>query len=401
MTSLPISANNPPSSASGVQGDALLTRNEPSQQSGNVATPSQANNNPNGQAAETFSALLARQIGDTGKLALNSKSISGAIDDNAATGDTGKAAKNAQDQTTINGGIPSDQAGPLAAMLLQIPVENRGQSNNPPLTTTKGGMTQGMDNDLQQTSHNTDSSSLAAIKVDLTSLSKSTNNDSASNTDSVSSNKAVKTALTSLANSSPASPSPVPSKSEAVLSAHPPTIQDIANSAGAGPATAAMQNMTAVNTPNNPQAVTSPIGSSAWANEFSQKITWMSNQQNHSAVLHLNPPDLGPLNVVLKISDNQLTAQFTSPHSAVREAVENALPRLREVLADNQIMLGNATVSDQPPRDRSGEGFMNQGSGSSAQHDLSPTETNSNRLSPVAAQNVPARRHNGILDTFA
>ena len=152
---------------------------------------------------------------------------------------------------------------------------------------------------------------------------------------------------------------------------------------------------------NNAQAVTSPIGSSAWANEFSQKITWMSNQQNHSAELHLNPPDLGPLNVVLKMSDNQLTVQFSSPHSAVREAVENAMPKLREILADNQITLGNTTVSDQSPRDRSGEGYQNRNSGGTAQRDIPSINTSSSPLSPVTAQNVPARRHNGILDTFA
>ncbi|MDP2878869.1 MAG: hypothetical protein Q8N74_05000, partial [Sulfuricella sp.] len=34
-------------------------------------------------------------------------------------------------------------------------------------------------------------------------------------------------------------------------------------------------------------------------------------------------------------------------HSAVREAIETALPRLREMLADNGIMLGNVTVGSE------------------------------------------------------
>jgi flagellar hook-length control protein FliK len=180
------------------------------------------------------------------------------------------------------------------------------------------------------------------------------------------------------------------------------TSQNITETVTSAVASAVMPNILTSDTPaDTPQTITTPIGNSGWADEFSQKIIWMSTNQNQTAELHLNPPDLGPLNVVLKISDNQLTAQFTSPHSAVRDAVENALPKLREILADNNIMLGNATVSDQSPRDRSGEGFMNQGSGTAAQREISYNETELDKLLTTTAQSVPARRHNGMLDTFA
>jgi flagellar hook-length control protein FliK len=126
----------------------------------------------------------------------------------------------------------------------------------------------------------------------------------------------------------------------------------------------------------------------------------MSTQQNQVAELHLNPPNLGPLDVVLKISDNQATALFTSPHGAVRDAVENALPRLREMLADNGITLGNTTVSDQP-RDRSADGFSGNGFGTAAQRESSDEASRLAGLSPAAVQPVPMRRHNGMVDTFA
>jgi flagellar hook-length control protein FliK len=149
------------------------------------------------------------------------------------------------------------------------------------------------------------------------------------------------------------------------------------------------------------QSISSPLGSRGWAEEFSQKITWMGTQQNQVAELHLNPPNLGPLDIVLKISDNQATALFTSPHSAVRDAVENALPRLREMLADNGIMLGNTTVSDQSPRDRSADGLMNHDSGALARREASDDALEAAGLSLTTAQTVPMRRHNGMVDTFA
>jgi flagellar hook-length control protein FliK len=140
--------------------------------------------------------------------------------------------------------------------------------------------------------------------------------------------------------------------------------------------------------------IESPLGSNAWTGEFSQKISWLSHEQSQVAELHLNPPDLGPMHVVISVSDNQATAQFSSPHSEVRHAIENALPKLRESLADNGIMLGNATVSDQTPRD-SGAGQFAQQSRNRA------SVINTAEPAAISAPIAPTRRHTGMLDTFA
>jgi flagellar hook-length control protein FliK len=73
----------------------------------------------------------------------------------------------------------------------------------------------------------------------------------------------------------------------------------------------------------------------------------MANQSHQVAELHLNPPNLGPIEVRLTISNDQASAVFVSHQSVVREAIETALPRLREMLADNGIMLGNVTVGSE------------------------------------------------------
>ncbi|MDD5612677.1 MAG: flagellar hook-length control protein FliK, partial [Gallionella sp.] len=143
--------------------------------------------------------------------------------------------------------------------------------------------------------------------------------------------------------------------------------------------------------------IAAPISSNAWPDEFSQQVSWISNQQNQSAELHLNPPDLGPIRVVLNVTDNQATALFSSPHLAVREAIESALPKLREVMADNGITLGNTTVSDQAPRD-SGS-YMNQRPNSR----LTPITSGIATLEPASltAPVTATRRHIGMVDTFA
>ncbi|MBU1776261.1 MAG: flagellar hook-length control protein FliK, partial [Gammaproteobacteria bacterium] len=142
--------------------------------------------------------------------------------------------------------------------------------------------------------------------------------------------------------------------------------------------------------------INAPVGREKWGDEFAQKITWLtSSRQDQTAELHLNPPQLGPLDVVLKVSGDQATALFTSPHAAVREAIEQALPRLREMLADNGIALGNATVSDQTARDSGSEAARQKAADArnSPADSSSPAETQA-RVSQIS-------RHNGIVDTFA
>ena len=149
--------------------------------------------------------------------------------------------------------------------------------------------------------------------------------------------------------------------------------------------------------PSAPVTVATPMGSSVWADDFAQQVTWMATgKQEQTASLHLNPPDLGPMQVVVKVSDSQATILFTSPHGAVREAIENAMPKLREMMADNGITLGNTSVSDQAPRERNDaneNGATPRGTWSSNDGVDSNVRTSS-----VQSSNV---RHKGMVDTFA
>ena len=147
----------------------------------------------------------------------------------------------------------------------------------------------------------------------------------------------------------------------------------------------------------SPDRINTALNQPAWADEFSQKITWMASQRNQSAELHLNPPQLGPLDVVLKMNGDQASAVFTSPHAAVRDAIEQAIPQLREMLADSGIMLGNATVNDQTAN-------KNQDSAarkSPANKPNSPSETSEITGGIHEVRPSVISRHKGMVDTFA
>jgi flagellar hook-length control protein FliK len=92
-------------------------------------------------------------------------------------------------------------------------------------------------------------------------------------------------------------------------------------------------------------ALEARVGERGWDQGLGDKLVWMAGQKQQVAELHLNPPDLGPLKITLTLNADQASAEFVSAHAPVREAIEAAMPRLREMLADSGITLGNASVS--------------------------------------------------------
>lgn len=91
-------------------------------------------------------------------------------------------------------------------------------------------------------------------------------------------------------------------------------------------------------------AVATPVGAPGWGNEVGDKVVWMVGRQETRAELVLNPPQLGRIEVSLTMNGDQATATFTSANASVREALENAMPRLREVLQGAGISLGQTQV---------------------------------------------------------
>jgi flagellar hook-length control protein FliK len=343
MNNLPISSNKP-------------------QPSGNTANVLQTNITADDPAmdvrpVEAFAFLLARQIGNDGLPAPDTAQTAVAVEGSLTDSGTVPSAMDAQGPAIDN--VPSDPSNVLAAILLQLSTpEGKGQRTE----STQATSPLALGSSSREAGYNTPTAGTIAKDIDPLSF-------EAINRAELPSGMVQPTSNTAQAVVSPTLPTAVPGT---------------ANSMPAGSA----------------PAITTPLGGHGWADEFSQTIRWVATQQNQVAELHLNPPNLGPLDVVLKISDNQATALFTSPHGAVRDAVENALPKLREILADNGIMLGNTTVSDQSPRDRSMDEFMNQGFGAAVQPETSVAASEAG-LSPSAAQTTAVRRHNGMVDTFA
>jgi flagellar hook-length control protein FliK len=96
-----------------------------------------------------------------------------------------------------------------------------------------------------------------------------------------------------------------------------------------------------------------PVGSSEWADELSTRMTMMAERGHHTASLRLSPEHLGPLEIRISVTDDQASVWFGAAHADTRAAIEQALPRLRELFASQGLTLADAGVSQQAPQDRS------------------------------------------------
>jgi flagellar hook-length control protein FliK len=96
--------------------------------------------------------------------------------------------------------------------------------------------------------------------------------------------------------------------------------------------------------------VSSPVGSSAWTDEVGTKITWLAHQGIESASLQLSPEHLGPLQVTISVHNGQASVWFGAAQPDTRSALQQSLPQLRQLFANQGLTLADAGVSREPPR---------------------------------------------------
>ncbi len=94
-------------------------------------------------------------------------------------------------------------------------------------------------------------------------------------------------------------------------------------------------------------AVERPVGQSGWNQELGARIVWMTGKEVDSAQIRVNPPQLGPVEVRININQDQASVAFAAQNAAVRDAIEAAIPRLREMLGSQQLNLVNVDISQQ------------------------------------------------------
>ena len=125
-----------------------------------------------------------------------------------------------------------------------------------------------------------------------------------------------------------------------------------------------------------------------WSNAFASRVVWQVSEGIQHAQLHLNPPQLGPVEVRLQLSNDRTNVHFYVHDVGIKDAVQDALPRLREMLMESGMSLGDASVQ--------------HGASDPRQHGTLPHYTDAQAEPPPPAEVVMAATEMGhrLIDAY-
>ena len=144
------------------------------------------------------------------------------------------------------------------------------------------------------------------------------------------------------------------------------------------------------------EAVSVPVGERGWERAFGERVVWLVGQQIQSAEVKLNPPHLGPVEVRLSLTGQDANVSFTVAHGATRDAIEQAIPRLRELFAEHQLQIVNVDVGQRDASSQASQGDRRgQGSSPSAGVGTSTSATGAESVASVQRGGLP-----GLVDEY-
>ncbi len=158
--------------------------------------------------------------------------------------------------------------------------------------------------------------------------------------------------------------------------------------------------------PNYTAQLATPVQHTQWSSDLGRVMVTLSQQAQQlgpqNAEIRLDPPELGPLRIVLSVVDNVAHATIYAAHAQTRLTVEQALPQLQQQLAQSGLSLGDTNVSDQGFTGQSDTNASSQHANASTTFSLNGTGQ-STEDGPIVKSNTDAKRMapDAIIDTFA
>lgn len=141
------------------------------------------------------------------------------------------------------------------------------------------------------------------------------------------------------------------------------------------------------------QPINTPVQQPDWDRAVSERIVMMANNRLQHAEIRLTPAELGPLRVQVSVDDGAANVSFQAQHAMTREAIEQALPRLRELFAENGLSLGHTSVGH--------EGASGGDESHASELEASTAEGLDVNVDEPEVEMVRSRVESGLVDTFA
>ena len=138
-------------------------------------------------------------------------------------------------------------------------------------------------------------------------------------------------------------------------------------------------------------------GQQAWGDALSERIAMNAAKDIKQVTIHLDPPELGSLELKLQIKDDQQTqvqVQVQSPQ--VKEALESSAQRLKDMLANQGLELSEFDVQTGAEQGKDQDGRSAEGVAQSEQQDSDASLVEGEELS----LDIQRPKNNNLLDTF-
>ncbi len=103
---------------------------------------------------------------------------------------------------------------------------------------------------------------------------------------------------------------------------------------------------------------------------LADKVQLMVNQKNMVAEIRLDPPEMGTVKVKINMSGDSASVSFVVQSQHTREALEQATPKLKELLDEQGIELGQSSVDQENGQQQDAEGANGRFAGGSDDENL-------------------------------
>ncbi|EOX3340944.1 flagellar hook-length control protein FliK [Vibrio cholerae] len=90
-----------------------------------------------------------------------------------------------------------------------------------------------------------------------------------------------------------------------------------------------------------------PLNKEMAAEQLAERVQMMMSKNLKNIDIRLDPPELGRMHIRMNMQGDGATVHFTVANQHAREALEQTMPRLREMLAQQGVQLGDTSVQQQ------------------------------------------------------
>ena len=130
------------------------------------------------------------------------------------------------------------------------------------------------------------------------------------------------------------------------------------------------------------------VNQRGWGDAFSSRVQWLASNNVNTAEIRLDPAHLGKIEVQIDLSGPEARVMFNAEHAQAREALENAMPRLREMMSESGFQQLNVDIGGQERKgeERHATGDSQTGNPEQAEQALSAAVGDETEQTLVTAQ---------------